>query len=148
MSNVRNLAGKATGAFAIILVAVALLAAACGSSGSTGGSGGGSSSGGSSGGSTPTSGSITVTEKDFTITPSSITAKAGDTLSVQNSGTVSHNLVIANSSNQILAQTPLIQPGQSAQLPLPSTLAAGTYQAYCSVPGHRQQGMQGTLTIS
>lgn len=28
-----------------------------------------------------------------------------------------------------------------------STLAAGTYQYYCSVPGHEQAGMKGTLTI-
>ena len=157
MSNVKTLAGRATGAFATILVAVALLAAACGggSSGSSGSSGG-SSSGGSSGGSsasTGTSGSSsasgsTIVEKEFSITPATITASAGSTLTVQNSGTVGHNLVIADSTGKILAQTTAIQPGQSGSLTLPSTVTAGTYQAYCSIPGHKQQGMTATLTVS
>jgi plastocyanin len=151
MSSVKNLAGRATGAFAIILVAVALVAAACGGSTGGGSSSGGSSGGGSSSGSgssSSSSGSNSITEKEFSITPATITAKAGDTLTVQNTGTVGHNLVIADSTGKVVAQTTLIQAGQSAQLALPSTITAGSYTASCSVPGHKAQGMTATLTVS
>jgi uncharacterized cupredoxin-like copper-binding protein len=29
-----------------------------------------------------------------------------------------------------------------------ATLKAGTYTFYCSVPGHEQAGMRGTLTVT
>jgi|SRR5437879_4504068 len=153
MKNVKIAVNRAAGTFAIILVAVALLAAACGGSsgGSSGSSSGGSSGGssgtsGSSGGSTTASGQVSLSE--FKITPANITASVGSTLTVQNTGTVAHDLVIQNSSGATVARTQSIQPGASAQLALPSTAAAGSYTAFCDIPGHKSQGMVGTLTIS
>jgi plastocyanin len=148
MKNVKNVAARAVSGFAIILVAAALLAAACGGS-SGGGSSSGGSSGSSSGGSSGSSSSGTsVSLSEFKLTPSSLSAKAGDTVSVQNTGTVAHNLVVADSTGKILAQTSSIAAGASAQLALPSSVTAGSYTIYCSVPGHKQQGMTGTLTVS
>ena len=153
MRYVKAAAGRAAGGFAIILVAVALLAAACGGGSSSGG-GGGTSSGGSSGGSSASSGGTSsgasgqVTLTEFKIAPADITASAGSTLTVQNSGTVGHDLVIADSSGKILAKTSVIQPGSTAQLALPSGVTAGSYSAYCDIPGHKTQGMVGTLTVS
>ena len=45
--------------------------------------------------------------------------------------------------------TPPKRPGQcdGGTKTLTMTLAPGTYTYYCSVPGHRQAGMQGTLTV-
>ena len=155
MKNVKIAVNRAAGGFAIILVAVAMLAAACGggsSGGTSGGSSGGSSSGGSSGSSGSSGGTTTgsgqVSLSEFKITPSAITASVGSTLTVQNTGTVAHDLVIQNSSGATIARTQSIQPGASAQLTLPSTATAGSYTAFCDIPGHKTQGMVGTLTIS
>jgi plastocyanin len=39
-------------------------------------------------------------------------------------------------------------PGSQEHLTIPSGTPAGTYAYYCNVPGHRQLGMQGNLTLS
>jgi nitrite reductase (NO-forming) len=146
MGKVKYAASRATGGFAVVLVAVALLAAACGGS-SGGGSGNGG--GGGSTASTPSSASNQVSLSEFKISPSAVTASAGATLSIQNTGTVAHDLVVASSAGGApLVKTTLIQPGASAQLALPSSVTAGSYTIYCDVPGHKQQGMTGTLTVS
>ncbi len=54
-----------------------------------------------------------------------------------------HNLTIAQGS-KVLGATPTFTGGKKS---LTLTLAAGTYTFYCSVPGHRQAGMEGTLTV-
>jgi uncharacterized cupredoxin-like copper-binding protein len=152
MRSVKNAAGRVASGFAIVLVGVALVAAACG-----GGSSGGTSSGGSSGGSSAsssgsgtssTAGSGQVSLSEFKITPATITASVGSTLTVQNTGTVAHDLVIQSPSGATVARTSVIQPGASAQLQLPSSATAGSYSAFCDIPGHKSQGMVGSLTIS
>jgi plastocyanin len=150
MRSVQNAAGRVVSGFTIVLVGAVLLAAACGGS-SGGGSGGTSSSGGSSGGSSGSSGSssgTSVTLSEFKITPAAITASSGATISVQNTGTVAHDLVIQSSAGSTLVKTAMIQPGASAQLALPSSVTAGNYTAVCDVPGHKSQGMSATLTVS
>jgi outer membrane protein assembly factor BamB/plastocyanin len=78
-------------------------------------------------------------------TESQITAKAGKvTIDFTNNSPLEHDVVLINSANKILGQTPIFDHGtKSFQV----TLAAGTYTYYCSVPGHREAGMQGTLTV-
>jgi plastocyanin len=55
-----------------------------------------------------------------------------------------HNLTVASSSGAVLGATPTFQ-GESKTLSL--TLKPGTYKFYCTVPGHRAAGMEGTLTV-
>jgi plastocyanin len=52
---------------------------------------------------------------------------------------------LVNSSNKILGRTPIFVKGTKS---FKATLPAGTYTFYCSVPGHRQAGMEGKLTIT
>ena len=74
-----------------------------------------------------------------------LSAKAGQvTITMTNMSPLSHNLTISQ-GNAILGATPTFQGGSRA---LTLNLKPGTYTFYCSVPGHRQAGMEGTLTVS
>lgn len=74
-----------------------------------------------------------------------LSAKAGSvTISFTNPSPLEHNVTIASGS-QVLGATPSFT-GATKTLTL--TLKPGKYTFYCSVPGHRQAGMEGTLTVS
>lgn len=76
----------------------------------------------------------------------SLAARAGKvTIDFTNTSPVPHDVAIATGSKQ-LGVTPVFSGGGTKSLTL--TLAKGTYAFYCTVPGHRQQGMEGTLTVS
>jgi plastocyanin len=79
-------------------------------------------------------------------TKSTLTAKAGTvTISFTNSSPLAHNLTVQQgTSGAVLGATPTFMGGTKT---LKLTLKAGTYTYYCSVPGHRAAGMQGTLTV-
>lgn len=77
-------------------------------------------------------------------TTKDLSAKAGTvTVSFANASPLPHNLTIAQGTT-VLGATPTFQ-GATKTLTL--KLAPGTYVFYCSVPGHRQAGMEGKLTV-
>jgi plastocyanin len=79
-------------------------------------------------------------------TQSRLATHAGKvTIDFTNKAPLAHNVVLVDSRNTILGQTPTIQ-GESKSFTV--TVAPGTYTYYCSVPGHRQAGMQGSLIVS
>jgi outer membrane protein assembly factor BamB len=74
-----------------------------------------------------------------------LSAKAGKvTMKFTNNSALAHNVVLINSANKTLGKTPTFDGGAKS---FSTTLKPGTYTYYCSVPGHRQAGMQGTLTV-
>jgi plastocyanin len=74
-----------------------------------------------------------------------LAAKAGKvTITMTNMSPIEHNVTIAK-GNTVLGATPTFQGGSKT---LTLSLKPGTYTFYCSVPGHRQAGMEGTLTVS
>jgi plastocyanin len=84
-------------------------------------------------------------EGQLKFTSSSLTAKAGKvTINFENKAPVEHNVTVASSSGAVLGATPTFMGGSKT---LMVTLKAGTYKFYCSVPGHRQAGMEGTLEV-
>jgi uncharacterized cupredoxin-like copper-binding protein len=86
---------------------------------------------------------VTATETEFKIAVSSTSLKAGKvTFDVKNNGKIEHDLAIKGMS----AATKLIPPGGSATLTV--TLKPGSYELYCSVPGHEAAGMKLNVTVS
>jgi plastocyanin len=76
----------------------------------------------------------------------SLTAKAGSVaIAFANSSPVGHNMTIESSSGATVGATPTFQGGVKT---LKLNLKPGTYKFFCSVPGHRQAGMEGTLTVN
>jgi plastocyanin len=65
------------------------------------------------------------------------------TIDFDNPSQVSHDVAIAKGSTEI-AKSDLIA---SSSTSVSADLAPGKYVFFCTVPGHREAGMQGTLTV-
>jgi plastocyanin len=73
------------------------------------------------------------------------TAKAGKvTVDLTNTSGIPHDVAIEDSSGETLGQTQEIPEGTDSTV---VDLKPGTYTFYCTVPGHREAGMEGTLTV-
>jgi plastocyanin len=74
-----------------------------------------------------------------------LSAKAGTvTITMANMSPLEHNVTVAEGS-KVLGATPTFVGGTRS---LTLKLKPGKYTFYCSVPGHRQAGMEGTLSVS
>jgi len=73
-----------------------------------------------------------------------LTAKAGKvTIDFDNPAAVEHDVAIEQNGNEI-AKSALISEGKTS---VTAELEPGTYTFLCTVPGHAEAGMEGTLTI-
>jgi plastocyanin len=74
-----------------------------------------------------------------------LTAKAGsDTIEFDNPSSTGHNVQIEDSSGDDVAGTDTITASKTSTT---ADLQPGTYTFYCSIPGHREAGMEGTITV-
>ena len=90
--------------------------------------------------------SVPVTEVEFKIEfPSTSLAPGTYTFDLTNKGRVGHDLVF-NGPGVNNEKTPVIHPGKTAKLTV--DLKSGTYDVYCSVPGHKQAGMDVKVIVS
>jgi len=140
---------------ALVLAAVALVACGGSSSSSSSSEGGGSGSAseagngaGAEGGTAGTPSSVEF-EPDpngnLEFTTDSATAKAGQvTVDFTNLSGVPHNVAIEDSSGKTIGETEITPKGSESTV---VNLKPGTYTFYCAVPGHREAGMEGTLTV-
>jgi plastocyanin len=78
--------------------------------------------------------------------PNGLTAKPGNVdVTYDNPSQVPHSIAVATANGNVLGQVqPFTNGKQSVNL---SNLAPGKYVFYCTVPGHREAGMQGNLTV-
>ncbi len=87
---------------------------------------------------------FTISAKEYGFTPSKISVNKGDhvVLSFKNEGTFSHNLTIS----ELGLSTSTIASGQTDKLDFVAN-NTGTFAFYCSVDGHKDMGMRGTLEV-
>jgi uncharacterized cupredoxin-like copper-binding protein len=89
---------------------------------------------------------VQVSEKEFKISLPSTTLKPGSyTFDLSNDGKIQHDLAI-DGPGVNKEKTPVINGGQHATLKV--KLSAGEYDFYCSVPGHKQLGMDVKVKIA
>lgn len=87
---------------------------------------------------------FTVTSQGLKFTPTTLTVKKGDKVKITYHNNVgNHNLTI----DEFNAKTPTIGAGQEASIEFTAD-KTGDFVYYCSIPGHRQAGMFGTLTVT
>ena len=100
-------------------------------------------SGSTSPGATSAGLNVTVTNTEFKFDPAEITAAPGQTvnLTVKNSGSIQHTWILAAANVKLT-----IDPGQTITKTFTAP-AAGTYEIVCDVPGHKEAGMVGKLTV-
>lgn len=87
---------------------------------------------------------ISTTEGTSYDETSAQTQAGSVTVSYDNQADVPHDVTIEDESGNELGATDLIT-ASTAETTV--ELQPGTYTFYCSVPGHREQGMEGTLTV-
>lgn len=154
---------KVVALLALALASIALVA--CGGSSSTttttstssggesNGGGAAAESGNKSGESKPSSGggseSTLELEADpngsLAYTPTEATVKAGKvTVDFKNPQGLQHDVAIENEAGEVVGKTELIAESSTS---ITVNLKPGAYHYYCTVPGHREAGMEGTLTV-
>jgi uncharacterized cupredoxin-like copper-binding protein len=120
---------------ALAVTVTTLALAACGSSSSESGT-------------TPAGGGQTVSigESEFKLDPSSVKVDQAGTVTfkVTNNGSIDHSLEVEGQG--VEEETETIEPGETAELTVDLS-KEGSYEIYCPIDGHRDKGMEGSLTV-
>ncbi|MBM4409217.1 MAG: hypothetical protein FJ038_11645 [Chloroflexi bacterium] len=112
--------------FAAVTVLLAVFIAGCGGAAAT-----------------PSPTVISVKGTEYAYDPASISTKSGGvtTLRLTNAGVVEHDITVDALSFKLL-----VKPGETKEAALTNP-KPGTYEFYCSIPGHKEAGMKGTLDV-
>jgi plastocyanin len=99
---------------------------------------------------TEAGGGQTVSMTEYEFDPNDLTAKQGDTITAENTGSTVHNLTIEEGpdpekASTELAATPDVDAGDSAELTV--DVDPRDYSLVCTIANHRELGMTGTITV-
>lgn len=134
----------------MLMLTGALVIAGCGGSSKSSSTGSTSSSSSTSAVSPAPAGGHTLSltanpEGMLKFDKTSLTAKAGSvSIAFTNMSPLSHNVTVATAAGSVVGATATFTGGTKL---LPLNLKPGTYKFFCTVPGHRAAGMEGTLTV-
>src|SRR5215217_2803565 len=128
----------------VVLILMGVVGCGAGG-GSVGGGGGAENAQAPSGAKESVLKTIRVKETEFVLKPAEITLEKPGTylFKAVNSGGTVHALEVEGQG--IEEETEEIQPAQSAELKV--KLEAGTYELYCPVDGHKEEGMEGKIIV-
>jgi len=88
---------------------------------------------------------LAASESDLAYDTTSLSSKPGKvTIDFTNPSTLEHDVAIESDSGEEIADSELIAQSKTS---VSAELAPGTYTFFCTVPGHREAGMEGTLTV-
>lgn len=87
---------------------------------------------------------IAVEGSDFSMNPERIEVTVGKKVAFTftNTGQAAHNWVLED----MAIQTKVLAPGESETLEF-TPERTGEYSFYCSLPGHREKGMEGVVVV-
>jgi plastocyanin len=88
---------------------------------------------------------IEAAETGLAYASTTASAEAGNvTVEFDNPQPVPHDVAIETMNGEVLGQTETVAEGEDST---EIELKPGTYKFFCTVPGHREAGMEGTLTV-
>jgi plastocyanin len=94
---------------------------------------------------------VKIVATDLKFTPTTIDAKVGQTVKVtfDNKGVIEHDLTFPTikADKPASALKVVARAGQTANLEFTPT-APGTYEYVCTIPGHKDAGMKGTINVA
>jgi plastocyanin len=124
--------------FTSAALASALFLSACGGADATQAAGGDADTDSAS------SSGVTVGATEFAFDPEDFSLPADEDveLTLENNGVVEHDIVVEE-----LDDRELVYANAGETVTETVNIPAGTYAFYCSIPGHRAAGMEGTLTV-
>jgi plastocyanin len=80
---------------------------------------------------------------EYAFDPADLTAAQGDTITATNDGELPHNYTIEADGDEVTSGD--VDPGSSGELTV--DVDPGDYDVICTIPGHAEQGMTGTITV-
>ena len=92
-------------------------------------------------------GATEVSMTEYAFDPADLTVSKGDTVSVTNGGKAPHNYTVdvADPPPEGKPTTDNLDPGEQGAFGV--AIDPGEYDVICTIPGHAEKGMKGTLTV-